>query len=78
MKIQEGLASQAAMVMSALGEVDVAFEITNTFFAVGEAGTVPANAQVAGEKHGVALCPGLFTPPIAGNARRSPVPDACR
>ena len=56
------LSSQGAMVMSALGEVDTAFEVTNAYFAV----------QSGAEKTGSApkstawrFAPWLFIPPIA-------------
>jgi DNA-binding winged helix-turn-helix (wHTH) protein len=64
-KTQEGLASQAAMVMSALGEVDAAYEITNTFFAVGEGGTAPRNPKLPAKSTAWRFAPWLFTPPIA-------------
>jgi DNA-binding winged helix-turn-helix (wHTH) protein len=64
-KTQERLASQAAMVMSALGEVDAAFEITNTFFAVGETGAVPRNPRLPAKSTAWRFAPWLFTPPIA-------------
>ncbi len=64
-KTQEGLASQAAMVMSALGDLDAAFEITNTFFAVGEAGTGPRNPKLPAKSTAWRFAPWLFTPPIA-------------
>ena len=64
-KTQEGLASQAAMVMSALGDVDAAYEITNTFFAVGEGGTAPRNRKLPAKSTAWRFAPWLFTPPIA-------------
>ncbi len=57
-----GLTSQSAMVMSAIGELDTAFQLTDRFFAVGKdqlksPGTVRSTAW--------RFAPWLFTPPIA-------------
>ena len=59
------LTSQAALVLSALGEIDAAFEITNAFFAV-EDRTIPV-ARAKGPVKSTAwrFTPWLFTPPIA-------------
>jgi len=57
-----GLTSQSAMVLSAIGELDTAFQLTDRFFAVGNnqpksAGAVRSTAW--------RFAPWLFTPPIA-------------
>jgi len=56
------LTSQATMVMSALGEIDTAFEIVNAFFAVGDS-TRGANTPV--KSTAWRFAPWLFIPPIA-------------
>lgn len=56
------LTSQSAMVLSALGELDTAFEITDRFFAVGK-----DHPRAPGAVRSTAwrFAPWLFTPPIA-------------
>jgi hypothetical protein len=65
-KSKPQITSQAAMVMSVLGEVDAAFEVTNAYFAVGQsrAGAPPKSTAWR-------FAPWLFTPPIA-NMRSDP------
>jgi hypothetical protein len=59
------LTSQAAMVMSALGDVDTAFEITNAFFAVGGPDKGDRRARTPVRSTAWRFAPWLFTPPIA-------------
>lgn len=54
------LASQAVSALSALGEVDAAFEVANALFAVG-ASERPARAKSTAWR----FAPWLFTPPVA-------------
>jgi DNA-binding winged helix-turn-helix (wHTH) protein len=60
------ITSQGAMVLSVLGNVDAAFEVTNAYFAVGQsrAGAPPKSTAWR-------FAPWLFTPPIA-NMRADP------
>lgn len=60
-----GLTSQSALVMSALGELDTAFELTDRFFAVGRAGADSPKAPGAIKSTAWRFAPWLFTPPIA-------------
>lgn len=59
------LTSQAALVMSALGEIDTAFEIANAFFAVGGPSEFPRDAKLPVKSTAWRFAPWLFTPPIA-------------
>ncbi|HXG80716.1 MAG TPA: winged helix-turn-helix domain-containing protein [Sphingomicrobium sp.] len=62
------LAGQAASVLSALGEVDAAFEITNAHFAVGGRPGVrpqPASNRPPVKSNAWRFAPWLFTPPTA-------------
>ena len=58
--------SQGAMVMSALGDLDTAFKVTNAYFAIGQSrdGAPPKSTAWR-------FAPWLFTPPIA-NMRADP------
>ena len=60
------LTSQAAMVMSALGDLDTAFEITGKYFAVGTANTGNPKSPMSARSTAWRFAPWLFTPPIAG------------
>lgn len=59
------LTSQAALVLSALGEIDAAFEITNAFFAVEESNDSRRAAKGPVKSTAWRFTPWLFTPPIA-------------
>ena len=59
------LTNQSAMVMSALGELDTAFEITNAYFAVGSSGPVRSKSPASVRSTAWRFAPWLFTPPIA-------------
>jgi len=59
------LTSQAALVMSALGEIDTAFEIANAFFAVGGPNESRRGANAPVKSTAWRFAPWLFTPPIA-------------
>jgi DNA-binding winged helix-turn-helix (wHTH) protein len=59
------LTSQAAMAMSALGELDTAFDITNQFFAVGPGNPVAPKSPMAVRSTAWRFAPWLFTPPTA-------------
>ena len=59
------LTSQATMVMSALGELDTAFEIANAFFAVGGPSESRRDAKLPVKSTAWRFAPWLFTPPIA-------------
>ena len=48
------------MVMSALGELDAAFDVTNSYFAVGQSRAAAPRKSTAWR-----FAPWLFTPPIA-------------
>ena len=65
------LTSQAAMAMSALGELDTAFEITNQFFAVGPGNPVAPKSPMAVRSTAWRFAPWLFTPPT-GAMRADP------
>ena len=60
------LTSQAAMVMSALGDLDTAFAITDKFFAVGKSNPVQHKSPMAVRSTAWRFAPWLFTPPLAG------------
>ena len=64
------LTSQAAQVMSALGDVDAAFEVTNAFFAVGKSNAAAASSSLA-KSTAWRFAPWLFIPPTAA-MRRDP------
>jgi hypothetical protein len=51
--------------MSALGELDTAFEITNAYFAVGSSGPVRSKSPASVRSTAWRFAPWLFTPPIA-------------
>jgi DNA-binding winged helix-turn-helix (wHTH) protein/Tfp pilus assembly protein PilF len=59
------LAYQSAMVMSALGELNTAFDITNSYFAVGNSGSVRSKSSASVRSTAWRFAPWLFTPPIA-------------
>jgi tetratricopeptide (TPR) repeat protein len=59
------LTSPAAMVMSALGELDAAFEITDNFFAVGKPDSTNPKSPMSVRSTAWRFAPWLFTPPIA-------------
>jgi hypothetical protein len=59
------LTSQATLAMSALGEIDTAFEIANAFFAVGGPSESPRSAKLPVKSTAWRFAPWLFTPPIA-------------
>ena len=59
------LTSQATMVMSALGEIDTAFEIANAFFAVGGPSESRRGAKLPVKSTAWRFAPWLFIPPIA-------------
>ena len=59
------LTSQATMVMSALGEIDTAFEIVNAFFAVGGPGNSRRGVKAPAKSTAWRFAPWLFIPPIA-------------
>ena len=59
------LTSQAAMVMSALGELDTAVEITDNYFAVGKPDSVNPKSPMSVRSTAWRFAPWLFTPPIA-------------
>jgi DNA-binding winged helix-turn-helix (wHTH) protein len=59
------LTSQATMVMSALGEIDTAFEIANAFFAVGGSNESGRGANAPVKSTALRFAPWLFIPPIA-------------
>ena len=59
------LTSQAAMAMSALGELDTAFEITNQFFAVRPGDPAAPKSPMAVRSTAWRFAPWLFTPPTA-------------
>ena len=59
------LTAQAAMAMSALGDLDTAFEITNQFFAVGPNNPVKPKSPMAVKSTAWRFAPWLFTPPTA-------------
>ena len=65
------LTAQAAMAMSALGELDTAFEITNQFFAVGPSSPVTQKSPMAVRSTAWRFAPWLFTPPT-GAMRTDP------
>ena len=58
------LTSQGAMVMSALGDVDTAFEVTNAYFAVAQSSS-EKGAEKPARSTAWRFAPWLFTPPIA-------------
>lgn len=60
------LTSQAAMVMSALGDIDTAFAITDKFFAVDKANPLRPKSPMSIRSTAWRFAPWLFTPPIAG------------
>jgi hypothetical protein len=53
------------MVMSALGEIDTAFEIANAFFAVGGSNESGRGANTPVKSTAWRFAPWLFIPPIA-------------
>jgi hypothetical protein len=62
------LSSQAMMVLSALGDVDAAFEVTDALFAVRPANdrrSGPANDRPPAKSIAWRFAPWLFTPPLA-------------
>ncbi len=59
------LTNQSAMVMSALGELDTAFEITNAYFRGGELRFRSVQSPASVRSTAWRFAPWLFTPPIA-------------
>ena len=59
------LTSQAVLVMSALGEIDTAFEMANAFFAVGGSGESRRDPNAPAKSTAWRFAPWLFTPPVA-------------
>jgi DNA-binding winged helix-turn-helix (wHTH) protein/tetratricopeptide (TPR) repeat protein len=59
------MTAQAAMVMSELGDVDTAFDLTNAYFGVGEATRSRIAAGTPPKSTAWRFTPWMFTPPIA-------------